>query len=330
MLTCREIALACAHATCAWALSGATLAAQTQAEFPNRPVRMVNPYTPGGSVDLVGRALVTGLSEIWGQQVIMDNRPGAGTMIGTEIVARAEPDGYTMLCTSSTVAILSSMYKNMRFDPIRDLTPIALVAVSPFVLVVNPALPAKSVQELVALAKAQPGKLTGSSSGIGTTNHLTLELFKSVTQTDILHVPYKGGAPAIADVIGGQINLHFNTPGTLLPHVKAGRLRALGITSAKRADFASELPTLAESGLPGFQASVWYGVYGPGKLPPRLLGQWTDAIDRYLKTEQAQTHLRRSYMIKGEGTPASFAEFHKRESERWGAVVKTAGVEAQP
>src|SRR3954454_4249552 len=237
-----------------------------QSDFPNHPVRLVNPYTPGGSVDLVGRALAAGLSEIWGQQVIMDNRPGAGTMIGTEIVARAEPDGYTMLCTSSTVAILSSMYKNMRFDPIRDLTPIALVAVSPFVLVMNPALPAKSVQELVALAKAQPGKLTGSSSGIGTTNHLTLELFKSVTHTDILHVPYKGGAPAIADVIGGQVNMHFNTPGTLLPHVKAGRLRALGITSAKRADFASELPTLAESGLPGFQASVWYGVYGPGKL----------------------------------------------------------------
>jgi tripartite-type tricarboxylate transporter receptor subunit TctC len=291
---------------------------------------MVNPYTPGGSVDLVGRALVTGLSEIWGQQVIMDNRPGAGTMIGTEIVVRADPDGYTMLCTSSTVAILSSMYKNMRFDPARDLTPIALIAVSPFVLVVNPAVPAKSVQELIALAKSQPGKLAGSSSGVGTTNHLTLELFKSAAKVDVLHVPYKGGNPAIADVIGGQVHMHFITPGTLLPHVKAGRLRALGLTSAKRADFAPDLPTIIESGLPGFEATVWYGVYGPVKLPPRILQHWTDALAHYMKSEQAQTHLRRSYMIPGEGTPASFAEFHKRETARWSAVVKTAGIEAQP
>src|SRR6185369_8051433 len=180
MLTCREIALACAHATCAWALSGATLAAQTQAEFPTRPVRMVNPYTPGGSVDLVGRALVAGLSEQWGYQVIMDNRPGAGTQIGTETVVRAEPDGYTMLCTSAAIAILSSMYAKMRFDPAQDLAPIALVAVSPFVLVVNAGVPAKSVQDLISLAKAQPGQIAAASSGNGTTNHLALELFKSM------------------------------------------------------------------------------------------------------------------------------------------------------
>ena len=330
MLTYKASALAWAYAACALAASGATIAAQTQADFPNRPVRMVNPYTPGGSVDLVGRTLVTGLSEIWGQQVIMDNRPGAGTIIGTEIVVRAEPDGYTMLCTSSTIAILSSMYKNMRFDPARDLTPIALAAISPFVLVVHPAVPAKSVQELIALAKSQPGKLAGSSSGVGTTNHLTLELFKSASRIDVLHVPYKGGAPAIADVIGGQVSIHFNTPGTLLPHAKAGRVRALGLTSAKRADFAPDLPTFSESGLPGFEATVWYGVYGPRKLPPRVLQHWTDAMNRYMRSEQAQTHLRRSFMIGSEGTPAAFAEFHNRETERWSAVVKAAGVEAQP
>ena len=314
---------------CAALMFGCGMGAQAQSEFPNRPVRMVNPYTPGGSVDLVGRALAAGLSEIWGHQVIVDNRPGAGTMIGTELVVRAEPDGYTMLCTSSTIAILSSVYKNMRFDPIRDLSAVALIAVSPFLLVVNASVPAKSVQELIALAKAQPGQITGASSGVGTTNHLTLEMFKSMARLDVLHVPYKGGGPAIADLVGGQVKMHFNTPGTLLPHVKAGKLRALAMTSAQRAEFAPDLPTVAESGLPGFESTVWYGVYGPKTLPPRLLQRWSDAINRYLKTPQAQTHFRRIDMISGGGTPAEFTDFHKRETQRWSAVIKAARIEPQ-
>jgi tripartite-type tricarboxylate transporter receptor subunit TctC len=290
---------------------------------------MVNPYTPGGSVDLVGRALAAGLSEIWGQQVIVDNRPGAGTQIGTEVVVRAEPDGYTMLCTSSAVAILSSMYKSMRFDPARDLSPVTLVAVSPFLLVVNAGLPVKSVQELIALAKAQPGQIAAASSGIGTTNHLSLELFKSMARVDLLHVPYKGGGPAMSDLVGGQVKVFFNTPGLLAPHVKSGRLRTLAITSAKRADFAPDVPTIAESGLPGYEATVWYGVYGPRALPARFVQRWNDSINRYLKTPQAQAHLRRTDMISGGGTPGDFADFHKRETARWGAVVKSAGVKPE-
>ncbi|MGZ5125516.1 MAG: tripartite tricarboxylate transporter substrate binding protein [Burkholderiales bacterium] len=317
------------YAVCAAVLFGWATGVHAQADFPNRPVRMVNPYTPGGSVDLVGRAVAAGLSEIWGQQVIVDNRPGAGTMIGTELVVRAEPDGYTMLCTSSTIAILTSMYKNMRFDPGRDLSAVALAALSPFMLVVNAGVPAKSVQELIALAKAQPGKITGASSGVGTTNHLTLEMFKSAARIDVLHVPYKGGGPAISDLIGGQVNMHFNTPGTLLPHVKAGKLRALAMTSAQRADFAPELPTVAESGLPGFEATVWYGVYGPRALPARLVQRWNESINRYMKTPQAQAHLRRSDMVAGGGTPADFADFHKRETQRWSAVIKSARIEPQ-
>jgi tripartite-type tricarboxylate transporter receptor subunit TctC len=234
----RSPLLAAAYVTCA-------AIAHAQPDFPARPVRMVNPYTPGGSVDLVGRALAAGLSEAWGQQVIVDNRPGAGTQIGTEIVVRSEPDGYTMLVTSSTIAILSSMYPKMRFDPERDLSAIALVSLSPFILVVHPSVPAKSVQELITLAKAQPGQITGASSGVGTTNHLSLELFKSMARIDLLHVPYKGGGPAIADLIGGQVKVHFNTPGTLFPHVKAGRLRALAVTTAQRADFAPDLSRVA-------------------------------------------------------------------------------------
>lgn len=321
--------LATAYAACTATMFGWGAGAQAQSDFPNRPVRMVNPFTPGGSVDLVGRALAAGLSEIWGQQVIVDNRPGAGTIIGTEIVVRAEPDGYTMLINSAAIAILSSMYKNMRFDPARDLSAIALVTVSPFMLVVNSGLPAKSVQELIALAKAQPGQIAASSSGVGVTNHLTLEMFKSMARIDLLHVPYKGGAPAIANLISGQVKVHFNTPGTLLPHVEAGKLRALAVTSAQRADFAPDLPTVAESGVPGFEATVWFGVYGPRTLPARLVQRWSDAINRYLRTPQAQTHYRRANMIIAGGTPAHFTDFHKRETERWGAAAKAARIEPQ-
>lgn len=321
--------LATAYAACAVTMSGWGIGAQAQAEFPSRPVRVVNPYTPGGSVDLVGRALASGLSEIWGHQVIVDNRPGAGTLIGTDIVVRAEPNGYTMLCTSSTIAILSSMYKSIPFDPIRDLTPVALLAISPFILVVHPSVPAKSVQELIALGKAQPGQMTGASSGVGTTTHLTLEMFKAMSRVDVLHVPYKGGGPAIADLIGGQVKVHFNTPGTLLPHVKAGKLRALAVSTAKRADFAPDLPTVAESGVPGFEATVWYGLYGPKKLPARILQRWNESINQHMKTPQARAHLRRTYMMGGGGAPASFAEFHKRETERWSTVVKASGIKPQ-
>jgi tripartite-type tricarboxylate transporter receptor subunit TctC len=315
---------ACAVATLGWSVIG-----HAQANFPTRPVRLINPYTPGGSVDLVGRAVAAGLTEIWGQQVIVDNRPGAGTQIGTEAVVRAEPDGYTMLVTSAAVAILKSMYKNMRFDPSADLTPVILCTLSPFLLVIHPSLPVKTPAELVKLARSQPGKIAGASSGIGTTNHLTLELFKALAKVDVLHVPYKGGGPAIADLIGGQTQMHFNTPGTLLGHVKAGKLRALGVTSTKRTDFAPDLPTIAESGVPGFESTVWYGVYGPKGLPSAMVKTWNEAINRYLKTPKSQEHWRRSDMMAVGGTPEYFADFHKRETERWSAVMKSAGIEPQ-
>jgi len=200
---------------------------------------------------------------------------------------------------------------------------------SPFLMVAHPSLPAKTAAELVALAKSRPGKIAGASSGIGTTNHLTLEMFKAMAKIDILHVPYKGGGPAIADLIGGQTQVHFNTPGTLFGHVKAGKLRALGVTSAKRAEFAPDLPTVAESGVPGFESTVWYGVYGPKALPAGLVKAWNDAINRYLKTPQSEAHWRRSDMIAVGGTPQHFADFHKRETERWSAVIKSAGIEPQ-
>jgi tripartite-type tricarboxylate transporter receptor subunit TctC len=318
---------ACAAALAVWSFDAS---AQREAQdFPSRPVRMVNPYTPGGSVDLVGRALAHGLSDLWGQQVIVDNRPGAGTQIGTELVVRAEPDGYTMLVTSSAISIIGSIYRNMRFDPVNDLSKIALLANSPGLLVVNPGLPVKTVKELIAAAKAKPGEITGASSGVGTTTHLQLEMFKHAAKIDILHVPYKGGAPAIADLIGGQVKVFFNTPGTLLPHVNAGRLRILGITSDKRASYLPDVPTIAEAALPGFEAYLWYGVYGPKTLPRPLVMRWNDTINRFLKSEPAQKHYGRSYMNTVGGTPEYFTKYHLSETRRWAEVVKAAGLKQQ-
>ena len=297
--------------------------------FPTRPVRLVNPYTAGGSVDLVARALAAGLSDIWSQQVVVDNRPGAGTQIGTEIVVRAEADGYTMLCTSSAIVINPSIYKTMRYDATRDVIPVALISNSPSFLVVHPSVPAKSVKELIALARAQPGQITGASSGVGSTIHLKLELFKAAAKIDILHVPYKGGAPAIADLMGGQVKLLFNTPGTLLPHIKSGRLRALGITSAQRVDYAPDMPTIAEAGVPDFEAYIWYAVYGPRALPAPLVQRWNDAANRYLKSPQAQQDLRNSYMTGVGGTPEWFAQYHLKEIKRWAVAVAGAGIKPQ-
>jgi tripartite-type tricarboxylate transporter receptor subunit TctC len=303
--------------------------ALAQGNFPNRPVRMVNPYTPGGSVDLVCRAIASGLAEAWKEQVIIDNRPGAGTQIGSEIIVRAEPDGYSMLCTSSAIAIIPSMYRSMRFDPATDLKAIILATNSPSLLVVHPGLPVKSVKDLIALAKTQPGQIAAASSGVGSTTHLKLEMFKSMAQIDLLHVPYKGGGPAITDLIGGQVKVFFNTPGTLLTHIGSGRLRALAITSAQRADYAPDIPTFVESGVAGFVANIWYGVYGPKALPDALVQRWNQSVDRYLKSPQAQDYFRRAYMVTAGGTPASFTAFHKSETARWGAIIKAAGIPPQ-
>jgi len=322
-------AFALSSLACAAALGVASADAWAQREFPSRPVRMVNPYTPGGSVDLVSRAVAAGLTEIWGEQVIVDNRPGAGTQIGTEIVVRTEPDGYTVLSTSSAIAIVPSMYKTMRFDAVRDLNPVILIANSPSILAVNSAVPAKTVKELIALAKAQPGKLTAASSGVGTTTQLKMEMFKMVAQIDMLHVPYKGGGPAIADLIGGQVQVFFNTPGIFQPHVKSGRIRALATTGGQRIDAFPEVPTMAEAGVPNFEAYIWYGIYGPRTLPAALMTRWNESVNRYLKTPQAQEHFRRTFMSTVGGTPASFAEYHKSEIKRWGAVVAAAGIKPQ-
>jgi tripartite-type tricarboxylate transporter receptor subunit TctC len=302
---------------------------QAQSDFPNRPVRLVNPFSPGGSVDLVGRAVAHGLTELWNQQVIVDNRPGAGTQIGTEIVARANPDGYTMLVNSSAIAINPSLYRKMRFDPIKDLSPIVEVARSSPMLAMHPGVPAKTLKELIALAKAEPGKLTIAASGIGSSNHLSAEMFKAMAGVDLLVIPYKGGGPAIVDLVAGQVKLFFNSAFQFLPHAKVGRLRILGSAAAERVDYAPDIPTIAEQGVPGFEASTWYAVYGPAGLPKPLAQNWNASINKWLQSPHGIEHFRKNYMKRTGGGLDDFAAFHRSEIERWGRVVKSAGVQLQ-
>jgi tripartite-type tricarboxylate transporter receptor subunit TctC len=318
-----------ALATAAATMTASALAAAAQGDFPARPARLVNPYAPGGTVDLVGRALASGLSEIWGHQVIVDNRPGGGTTIGTEIVARAQPDGYTMLCNSSSIAIMPSMYRSLRFDTVRDLTPVVHIAASEQLLAIHPGLPAKSVKELIALAKSRPGEITAAASGIGSSTHLNMELFKVMAGVDILVVPYKGGGPAIADLLGGQVKTFFNSANAFLPLMKAGRVRVLATTGAKRAEYAPDIPTVAEAGVPGYEASNWFGIYGPKDLPAALARKWNAATNEYLKTPQAQEHFRKSYLRIVGGSVAEFTAHHRSETARWGKIVTATGIQAQ-
>lgn len=308
------------------AAAGTTGIVQAQSEFPTRPMRLINPYSPGGSVDVVSRALAAGITEAWHMQVIVDNRPGAGTTIGTEIVARAEPDGYTMLVNSSAIAIMPTMYSKLSFSTTNDLTAVNLLTSSCQVLVVHPAVPVKTVKELIALSKSQPGKISGASSGVGSTNHLTLEMFKSMTGADILHVPYKGGGPALIDVISGQVKVFFNAASTILPHVTAGRVRGIAVTSAKRQEQFPDLPTVAEAGVPGFESVSWYGLYGPKNLPKHLVQRWNEASTRYLHDPKTIEFFRRYTMTTGGVSPAEFEAYHKGETDRWGKVMKSAGV----
>jgi tripartite-type tricarboxylate transporter receptor subunit TctC len=312
-----------------WLVSACVTNAWAQSDFPNRPVRLVNPYTPGGSVDLVSRGVATALSETWKQQVIVDNRPGAGTVIGTEIVARAEGDGYTMLCNSSAVSIMPAMYRNLKFDTLRDLKPVVHVVSSYPMLAVHPSVPAKSVKELIALAKSQPGQITAAVSGIGSTVHLATELFKTMAQVDILVVPYKGGGPAMTELVGGQVKMFFNSAAQFIPLMKGGKVRILATTGGQRAEYAPEVPTMAESGLPGYEVSNWFGIYGPGKLPAGIAQRWNEAVNAYLQTPQAKDYFGKHFQRPVGGSIAQFTQFHANETARWSKVIRATGLQPQ-
>jgi tripartite-type tricarboxylate transporter receptor subunit TctC len=294
--------------------------------YPARPIRLVVPFPPGGATDILARDVAQKLTEAWGQSVVVDNRPGAGGNIGSELVAKALPDGYTLLMgTVGTHAINASLYAKMPFDHIKDFAPVILVAGVPNVLVVNPALPVNSVAELITYAKANPGKLNFASSGNGTSIHLSGELFKVMAGVQMTHVPYKGSAPAVADLISGQVQLMFDNLPPSLPQIKAGKLRALAVTSTARAPALPEVPTMAEAGLPGFEASSWFGVLAPAGTPPAIIAKLNGEIGKWLATPEAKEQLSKQGAAAAGGSPEDFAKHIAAETTKWAKVVKESG-----
>ena len=294
--------------------------------FPNKPVRLVVPFPPGGPLDTVGRALAQKLTEAWGQSVIVDNRPGAGGNIGADLVAKAAPDGYTVVMGAlSTHAVNPSLYAKMPYDAVKDFAPITLVAITPNVLVVNPSLPVNSVRELVAYAKANPGKLAFGSGSNGSAGHLAGELFKADTGTDLLHVPFKGAAPAMQALLSGDIQMMFDNLASASAQVKAGKLKALAVTTARRSPLAPDLPTMAESGVPGFDISTWFGLLAPAGTPPEIVGRWNTEVGRILRTPEMRERLTAMGAEPAPDTPAEFAQFIASEAAKYARIVKVSG-----
>ena len=294
--------------------------------WPSKPIKWVVPFAPGGTTDILARTVGVKLGGALGQPVIVENRPGAGGGVGADFVAKSPPDGYTLVGgTISTHAINASLYKSLPYDPVRDFVPITLIARLPNLLVINPNVPAKNVAELVALMKANPGKYTFASSGNGTSQHLSGELFKSIAGVDMQHVPYKGSPPALQDVVGGQVTMTFDNITTALPLAKAGNLRALAVTTAQRSAVAPEIPTMAEAGLAGYEIGSWQGVFAPAGTPPEIVRRLNTEIVRILKSPEIHDKL---IALGAEPVGNSVDEFTamvKSEVAKWGDVVKRSG-----
>lgn len=308
--------------------AGLPLAASAQ-KFPERQVRIIVPFAAGGGTDILARIVAQKLSDGWGQSVIVENRAGGGTVIGSELVARAAPDGHTLMLTANPHTSNPALVAKLPYDTVKDFAAVTMVASAPLLLVAHPSLPVRSVKELVALAKARPGELTYASSGNGGPQHLAGELFKTTAGVSILHVPYKGTAPALTDVLGGQVQLAFSSLLTVLPQVKAGKLRSLGITSLTRSETNPEYPTLAESGLPGFELVTWYGVFAPGATPRPVVGRIRDDIARALATPEVRDRLTRDGVQAAGTRPDEFAAFIEKEIDKVIRLVRAAKIKPE-
>lgn len=305
-------------------------ACSKESAYPSRPVRLIVPFPAGGSSDLIARTVSERAAKALGQPIVIDNRPGAGGNIGTEAAARAPGDGYTLVeCTIGTCAINLAIYKNTGYDLERDFQPVALLGSLANVLTVHPAVPARTVQELVALAKKSPGKITFGSSGYGSSPHLSGELLKLMAGVDIVHVPYKGSAPAITDLRGGQIDLFFDNTPSILPHARAGALRALAVTSARRLRSLPEVPTMEEAGFPGFVITPWFGVLAPKQTPRPIVEKLNRAYNEALADPQVFERLAEMEVIAGGGTPEAFGQHIRAEVKRWAEVVEARGIRTQ-
>jgi len=314
-----------ASLTLALALSLVSILAAAQA-WPSKPIKYIVPFAPGGTTDILGRTIADKLSIALGQPVVIENKPGAGGGLGAEFVAKAAPDGYTIMGgTISTHAINASLYKDLPYDPVKNFVPITLIARVPNMLVINPNVPAKNVQELVALLKANPGKYTFASSGNGTSQHLSGELFKIQAGVDMQHIPYKGSPPALQDVMGGQVTMTFDNITTAWPLAKDGKLRAVAVTTAKRSSIAPEVPTLAEAGLPGYEIGSWQGVFAPAGTPPEIVKRLNAEIVKIINSPDVQQRLSTLGAEPAPNTPEEFAAMVKLEVVKWADVVKKSG-----
>jgi tripartite-type tricarboxylate transporter receptor subunit TctC len=308
------------------ALAGQVAVAE---EYPNKAIRIIVPYPPGGFNDTLARTLGQKFTQAWHQSVIVDNRPGGGSTIGTHMAAKAPADGYTLLMVSFAFAVNPALYASLPYDATRDFTPIALAARTPNVLVVNPQLPVKSLKELIVMARSQPGKLNYASAGNGSSNHLSMELFKNLTGLDIVHVPYKGSAPAIIDLVGGQVDMMFDNAPNVLQQVKAGKLRALAVSSKQRSRFIPDLPTVAESGVPQFDVSVWFGVVAPAGTPDAVITKLSTEIKTILELAEVRQLFHSQGVEPAASSPREFASFLAAQRTKWAKVVKDSGAKAE-
>ncbi|MBI3068620.1 MAG: tripartite tricarboxylate transporter substrate binding protein [Betaproteobacteria bacterium] len=307
-------------------LAGFALQSAFAQSYPVKPIRLILGFPPGGGVDVVARQLVPKLSEQLGQQVVIENRPGAGGNIAFELLANAPADGYSLMMTTPTLTVNPGLYRKVAYDPLNDFAPVAMVASTIYMLVVHPSLPVKSVKELIALAGAKPRELTYSSGGNGAAAHLAGEMFKSMTRIDVVHVPYKGIAPALVALLSGEAQLTFGSLPSTLPHVRAGKLRALAVTSAARSRFVPELPSIAEAGVPGYETTAWYGVIAPAKTPKAIVTRLASELTKVLGLEEVKGRFSSQSIEVVTSTPERFGEFIRTELAKWRNVVKTSGM----
>lgn len=309
-------------------LLGATLVMAAD-NYPSRPIRVIVPQSAGGSTDVAARVLTDRLTEVLKQNIVVDNRPGAGSLNGTETVAKSAPDGYTLLIIAASLTITPAIQTNLPFDPERDFAPITQIVDLPHVVTLHPGIAAKSVGEFIALLKAKPGQIAAGFSGIGTSTHLAVELFQYMTQTKMLLVPYKGGAPAMVALLGGEVQVNFATSSTVLPHVRSGKLRALAVTGAKRSTSMPELPTVAEAGVKGYQHASWVGMLAPAKTPKPVIDRLhAESVKILGRDEIRKVFLKQGLETEG-NSPKEFADNIRREITQWKNLVKTAGIKMQ-
>jgi tripartite-type tricarboxylate transporter receptor subunit TctC len=299
------------------------------AQYPVKPVRVIVPYSPGGAVDSFARVLTQQLSEHWNQSVVVENRPGASTMIGAEQVAKSPADGYTLLLTAElTLVTLPHLYEKIPYDPLRDFAPITALVSATQALVANPSLPVKTVNDVVTLAKAKPGELTYGSFGIGSTGHLNMEVFQAMTGTRFNHIPYSGAGPAMNDVVGGHVSLMFAALSIVKGSVDAGKLRMIGVGSDRRSSEFPDVPTISESGVPGFEAKSWFGLVAPAGTPPEIIKKINEDVTKVISDPAfARQYLAAQGLVPITGTPEEFASFIQAETKRWGKVVKDANIQ---